>query len=83
MGKKTTLIWTVIMMCIAVTGWTQRQTTYSFLAIDYDNEKLLEIGLDGQIKRSVAVGKQPHEVQIDVKNGRADHLFVSGDRLRQ
>jgi YVTN family beta-propeller protein len=34
----------------------------------------LEIGLDGQIKRSVAVGKQPHEVQIDVKNGRA---FVS------
>jgi len=76
MTKRTMSMWAVIILSTAIAALAQRPAavTHTFLAIDYDNEKLLEIGLDGQIKRTVAVGKQPHEVQIDAKNGRA---FVS------
>ncbi len=73
MSKKTILFFMMLLLCTALTAWTQRGQgkPYTFLAIDYDNEKLMEIGLDGQVKRTVAVGKEPHEVQIDARTGRA------------
>src|SRR5436309_714737 len=69
MKLKTILMSSALLCIVCAAVWNrayaqQQSTSYYILGLTYNQNQIVEIGLDGTIKRTATTGKDPHEVVI-------------------